>query len=362
MSRDKPKIYRSTQKHQFGRMHTTENRGKVYRNILCFPSKLALDTHAGFDNGILTEDTNIIAVERVKNRRRAVKSQLSKRTSNYQIAGTEAERVKLNKYLKDGDKIDYMPYDMCGNYTAAIAGWFFRNQKHFADGMRMSVTLTAINRKLHTYNEIKAVVGDKYLKVATKALKNAVFSGVGGFSLTSKMRDHIASQVFLLLCSMPDKQVEINRVSVYANTDVSHMAKHMIVLDTYVYDSEHDVRSANTLSRIINRYNEAVGPMSQVRLTAKVKKVKAVRVRVPKSEKVTLTTADKQSLLVNEIITSGVDNKGIAWVTTGQKAAMTRYCNQLGKDTKKVWSAIRSWIRMRSGHKGIINTVTPNRS
>ena len=358
-ARDKTKIYRSKQKELYNRQLTTENRGKSYNHVVCFPGPLALDIHAGFDNGILTEDTNIIAVERVKSRRGVIKRQLNKRTSNYQIAGTDAHRLRLNKFLADGEKIDYLPYDMCGNFTAKIAGWFFLNQKRFADGMRMSVTLTAINRKLETYNEIKAVIGDKYRKVVSQALKNAVFSGIGGFSLTSDMRDHIASQVFLLLCSMPDKQVEINRVSIYANTEISTQAKHMIVLDTYVYDSEHNVRKSNTLSRIVSRYNSKVCDAYQVILQPKVK---AVRVRVPKAEKVELTIADKQSLLVNKIIDSGCDNKGVAWVTTGQKAAMTRYCNQLGKSPAKVWSAIRSWIRMRSGHKGIINTVTPNRS
>jgi len=362
MVRDKTKIYRSKQKQQFCRLHSTENRGKSYHTAFGFPSTMALDFRAAFNNGILTKDANIIAVERVKSRRGTVKRQLNKLTANYQIAGTDAERVKLSKYLEVGDQIDYMPYDICGNFTARIAGWFFRNQKRFEDGMRMSITLTAINRKLETYNEIKAVVGDKYRKVVSKALKNAVFSGVGGFSLTSDMRDHIAAQVFLLLCSMPDKQVEINRVSIYANTEVSSMAKHMVVLDTYVHDAEHDVRSSNTLFRIVHRYNHKVCDAYQVALKPKVKKAKAARVRVPKTEKVTLTIADKQSLLVKEIITLGVDNKGIAWVTTGQKAAMTRYCNQLGKDTKKVWGSIRSWIRMKSGHKGIVHTVTPNRS
>jgi len=131
------------------------------------------------------------------------------------------------------------------------------------------------------------------------------------------------------------------------------------VLDTYVYDAEHNVRNANTLSRIVNRYNKKVCDAYQVILKPKAKKI---RVKVPKAEKVELTILDKQKMLVAEIIEKGCDNKGVAWVTTGQKAAMTRYCNQLGKDPAKVWSAIRSWIRMRSGHKGIINTVTPNRS
>ncbi len=358
-ARDKTKIYRSKQKQQFGRLHTTENRGKVYKVTAGFPSTAALDFKAAFDNGILDKDTKIIAIERVKSRRGAIARQLNNLTNNYQIAGTDAHCLKLSKFLADSEKIDYLPYDMCGNFTAKIAGWFFRNQKRFADGMRMSITLTAISRKLETYNEIKAIVGDKYHKIVSKALKNAVFSGIGGFSLTSEMRDHIASQVFLLLCSMPDKQVEINRVSIYANTEVSTQAKHMIVLDTYVYDAEHNVRNANTFSRIINRYNEKVCDAYQVILKAKAKKN---RVRFPKDEKVELTIADKQKMMIAEIVESGCSNKGVAWVTTGQKAAMTRWCNKLGKNPDKVWRAIRSWIRMRSGYKGIINTVTPNRS
>jgi len=363
MAGEKTAIYESKQKELFNRQRTTENRGHVYRNTLCFPSILALDTHAGFDNGILTaEDTNIIAVERNKTRRNAVRNQLDKRTNKYQIAGTEAERVKLNKYLKDGEKIDYMPFDICGNFGARIAGWFYRNQKHFADGMRMSVTLTAINRRLETYNEIKQITGDTYIKTAAKAMKNAVFTGIGVFSMTPKMRNHIASQVFMLINSMPNKHIDINNATIYANTDVSALAKHMIVLDTYVYDAESDVKKTNLFHRIIRGYNQKVGYASQVRLKVKVKKVKAVRVRIPKVEKVELTIAEKQKALVNAIIESGVNNRGIAWVTTGQKATMTRWCNKLGKNPDKVWCAVRSWIRMRSGYKGVINTYLVNRS
>lgn len=280
MASDKTKIYTSKQKELFGRKHTTEDRGQSYNNVVCFPSTTAIDVHQGFKNGILTEDTLIIAVERVKSRRASVKKQLNKHTKNYYVAGTDAHRLKLDKFLPSDEKIDYLPYDMCGNYTAAIAGWFYRNQKRFADGMRMSVTLTAVNRRPETFDEIKKVAGDKVAKTVSKALKNAEFAGVGGFCLTSEMREHIASQVFMLINSMPDKHIEINRATIYANTEFSSQAKHMVVLDSYVYDAESDVRKTNVLNRIVRGYNQKVGIASQVRLTPKVKKARAARKEV----------------------------------------------------------------------------------
>ena len=350
---DKTRNYKSRQKQQFNRSMSTENRGKVYRNVVCFPSTLALDVHEGFENGILTEDTNIIAVEKVRTRRPAMVRQLKKRTSNFQVAKSDAFRLKLAKYLK-GEKVDYMPFDICGNFTAQLAGWFFRNQPHFANGMRMSLTLAAINRKKKVTDLIKEIAGDSIFKYVHKALKNALWSSVGGFLITEEMRENIATQVFLFLCSMPDKHIEVNSISLYSNKGKKKgKFTDMVAIDADVYDSPfRNKYRMGVASKVFHLYNEDACDASKVVYADKIPKVKKVRV---KKSDMPLTTADKQKMLVAEIIESGVNNKGVAWITSGKKAALTRYCNKLGKDPVKVTSSIRSWIRMKSGYKGIIN-------
>lgn len=353
---DQTKNYKSKAKQQFNRSVATENRGVSYRNVVMFPSTLALDMHEGFENGILTKETNIIAVEKLKRRRPTMIKQLRKRTTNFQVSKSDAHSLKLRKYLGPGDKIDYMPFDICGNFTAKLAGWFYRNQQYFADGMRMSITLAAINRNQKTHDLIKEIAGDGCFKIVHKALKHALWTAVGGFTMTEGMRENIATQVFLFLCSMPDKHIQVNSISLYSNKDTKEgKFTDMITLDAYVYDSPSKNKyRQGFLNKMFFRYNLYACYASQVVFADKEPKAKkAKKIRTPRE----ITIADKHRELIQTLGKSALKHKGVVWITAGQSSLMTRYCNLLGKSRNKVEGSIKSWVKMRTGKAGVIRPI-----
>lgn len=355
---DRTKNYKSRAKQQFSRSVATENRGVSYFNVVLFPSTLALDMHEGFENGILTKKTNIIAVERVRSRRPTMIKQLRKRTRNFQVAKSNAHALNLRKYLK-GEKVDYMPFDICGNFTAKLAGWFYRNQPYFADGMRMSITLAAINRNTKTHNLIKKITDNNCFNFVHKALKSALWTAVGGFLLTEEMRENIATQVFLFLCSMPDKHIQVNSISLYSNKGIKKgKFTDMITLDANIYDSPFKNKYRQGIaSKVFSLYNEDACYASKVVFADKKKKVKKARkIRTPRE----ITLADKHQELISTLIENGVKHKGIVWITAGQSSLMTRYCNLLDKQRNKVEGSIKSWVRMRTGKAAVIRPK-PNR-
>jgi hypothetical protein len=283
---DKTQNYLSAQKDLFQRSIATENRGKSYDVVFCLPSTLAKDTHAGFNNKILTKRSKIVAIEKIKSRRAWVKRQMQTMTKNFQIAGTDIHRLKVEKYIDtENEKIDYFPFDICGNFTAGLAGWFYRNQKHFADGIRIPMTLATILRgKQDLFPAIKEATKGKFAKIIDKIFKHTLF--VHPFGITEAMMSNIKSQIFMIVQSMPDKIVDIKQINIYRNEDKSVKAMYMFVLDMYVYDRKvynkphRDIRKYNLLKKIINIYNKSVQNTNKVVLDKKIKKTKKIEVVV----------------------------------------------------------------------------------
>jgi len=270
---DKTKNYHSVKKAMFNRKIATEYRGKTYKYAAGFPSTTAIDTKENYENGNFDQSTNFLAIEKVKSRRKYIKRKLNPMTNNFKIAGTEAYSLNLNKYFPD-NKIDYYGFDICGNFTAKIAGWFFDNQHKFADGMRMPMTLKAVDRKQKLYDAVIKETNNKYLEKVKKMLKKTLWSGIGAFNLNEDMIKNISTQIFMVDCSMPSKRIEIKNVNIYRNDDKNNMADDMITLDVYVHDSETDVRKQNTFINILNNYNLTVGKHSQVILKTLQKETK----------------------------------------------------------------------------------------
>jgi hypothetical protein len=322
---DKTQNYKSANKDQFNRQIATENRGKVYKNIVCFPSVLAIDTHASFANGILSKKTNIIAIEKVKSRVKKVSEQLKKHTKKFSIAEKELHSVNLDNYLNN-EKVDYLPFDICGNITAQIAKWFFRNQKNFDNNMRFPITIAVNERHRNLRKVVDKVAKQKQIEFFVKMLKNnTVFTDSTGVRLSDKLFGSLANQVYMIVHSMPDKKVNIKSINIYRNSDKSAMAAYMALLDIELSDAKRDIRVYNKFVRIINTYNESVGYNSMAQLKSKA----------PKEHKKTIV----------EIL--GVKNRKDS-LTAGRKMVISKYISKFAVDSnitvrqasKRVWGGI----------------------
>jgi len=316
-------LYSSSRKQKSQRSVATENRGDTYKIVPCFPSVEALDIHEGFENGILTKKTKILAIEKDSSRRKAVKKQLSKRTKNFDIVGSEAHNINLLNYLKDGDKIDYFPFDICGNFTAQLVGWFFRNQHHFADGVRIPMTLSANQRHKDLHKAMAKIVGPSYAKVVKALLKNVPINSHWG--LSEEMKTNIASQIFMIVHSMPDKEIEIRKINIYNNNDKSPKASYMVCLDIYVHESENNSRMYRKLVRIIDKYNSYVAKSSQVDLFQRPKQSKKICKALNYAERLGIKTKKDLAKLAS----------------SGVKASITRWANKNNTTSQRIIGGIR---------------------
>ena len=298
---DKTGNYESKSKAEFNRRILTENFGKTYKVAVSFPSVEAKDLHENFETGNYNKGTKVLAIEKLKSRRADVEKQIKKRTNNFKILPKDAHKVNLKDSLKKTEKVDYMGYDICGNFTAQIAGWFYRSQNHFENGMRLGMTLKVDNkRKSQVFDSILEATDDKYFDRVDNYIK--ADTTYQKMSLpTTTMIESIYSQLYLLIQSMPYKELDIKRIFIYKNYDKSNMAEYMMTLDIYVYDDmrkekhSRNIRKENQLIKIINLYNGKVkSDVSKVSLFETVKKTKKVK----KVKKVKKTKKTKKAMKI----------------------------------------------------------------
>lgn len=272
-------LYESKVKNTYGRTVATEWRGDKYNICFCFPSVEAKDIHAAFESGIINSKTKIIPCEKNPNRRDLVAKQLLTRTNNFtDVIKSPAHKVDLNRVLLSGEKIDYMPFDICGNFTISLAAWFYKNQKHFANGMRLPLTLQVNNKKFvgRDFNTINKITKGKYQNfVHHFCQKNRISHKNSEMLLqTTAMQEGIASQLYLLLNCMPDKNIVIRQVNVYRNSDISDKASYMMMVDAIVYDIKNRNKIAlGNFRKVVEGFNLKAKKQDKLILEEKKTKV-----------------------------------------------------------------------------------------
>lgn len=286
---DKVKNYESKAKARCRRI-MTEWRGIVHNISLEFPSIFAKSTKEAFKTGIETRETYIVPIECIPERRPLVAEQLSKLTDNYcEIVGVKAHAVKLENYLDKGDKIDYMPYDICGNFTAQLARWFYLYQEYFADGMRFPITLQVGNKRsqVSVFEAVEYATDDKYFAFVERFLSNTEFYFADGM-LSKTAMESLYSQIYLLNCSMPSKELEFKSVNIYSNADevereegqIGKLAETMVLLDIEVKDRHLRQNGIGSLRSILSVYNE-MAKRENIVLEHRVRKSKAKKENKP---------------------------------------------------------------------------------
>ena len=264
----------------------TELRGKPSKFSICFPSEFALDTKQNFKTGNYDKKSRLIPVECQANRRPTVDAQVAKLTKNAVPAlACTAHAVPLEKYLdlSKGEKLDYTFYDICGNVTAKIARWFFLYQPYFADGFRLPFTMQATSTQFKglNYKAVEQATDGEFFDFVHKFLrKQGVVMNLKSSSLSLDKWKSIYAQIYMLICSMPNKDIEFKSFYVYNNGDIvekkgrgSH-ANDMVFLDIVVKDRETRNKAIfGKLKKIVNVYNSLINKKSEpVELKHRVRK------------------------------------------------------------------------------------------
>jgi len=268
------------QTHQ--RFFAVENRGKVYKNALLLTS-----TNPDGDlvqgkkiTGIFNEATRITGVEYhpdFPERRKDVAKFLKNHHKNSHFIGKALHSINFNK-LTLKELMDYLGFDMCGNFTGSLAANLFRHQHCFADGMRFPMTIKAVERKDGLQKAVERVVNMDYTRWLEKKLHGVSFTIP--FGMTQDMKRNLYSQLFMIIHSMPSKYINFNRIVVYKNTDANSMASEMAFVDMDVFDSDTDIRTQNRLERILNAYAEICPSRArEVQLYSDAKKKKKASVK-----------------------------------------------------------------------------------
>jgi hypothetical protein len=124
-----------------------EKAKKGRKIALYLPSSKCRDLANAIRLGIINKETLLIIVEGDKDINERKKSLKTIRTfltrnqlTNVYIHDDRIHKLKLEQVL-EGKKIDFMFFDICGNFSAEIANWFHLNQDHFEDDMYLPMTL-----------------------------------------------------------------------------------------------------------------------------------------------------------------------------------------------------------------------------
>jgi len=285
----------------------TEKRGPAVKRTMGFPSLEALDTKQNFSTGNFDKNTFFIPIEQQATRRPIVDKQVAKLTKNTIPAlACTAHAVPLEKYLdiKKGEKLDYMFYDICGNITAKIARWFFLYQEYLENGFRLPITMQAVSTQFKglNYKEVDEATNGEFFDFVHKFLrKQGVEINLKSGSLSMTTLKSIYAQIYLLICSMPNKDIEFKSFYVYNNGDIlkkktkgSH-ANDMVFLDVVVKD--RDCRNKpifGKLKKIVKVYNTLINSKSEpIELEHRKRKnaAKPKKAKVKKTPKVKITSA-----------------------------------------------------------------------
>lgn len=103
------------------------------------PGSICADLKHDLESGLVKKTDYFILVERTKTCWKKIDKFVEENGLNVYFHKGELHHLDLASILKNR-KIDYFPLDICGNCTAEIVYWLYKNQDYFRKDMRMSVT------------------------------------------------------------------------------------------------------------------------------------------------------------------------------------------------------------------------------
>jgi hypothetical protein len=279
--------YDSFFKNKDQRGPAVENRGKTHKKAPFFPAKEGFDLTQALDNGTISTNTEIVAIEQDKDVAEYLDEKFGKLFRKFQVVNKKFCDIDLSQYFSKGE-IDYFPFDICGNFTIQNAYRFWKHSDLFSKKARVPITISALNRNrddeffLHVRKGAWGnLTEDDIITWFNSYIKDNNTETSNLFSVGGKLLSHIAHQVFLICHCMEGVEVEIKRLNVYRNTDQSNMASYMVFLDTVFHKKSGVVnkRRCFDFSRTLSSL-EYVCPQIHSRVVKKVRRVNTSKVRV----------------------------------------------------------------------------------
>jgi len=285
-------------------------------------------------------------VEMIPDRRPLVSDALAKLTDNFcEPIGVKAHSVKLEKYLDKGEKIDYMPFDICGNFTAWLARWFYLYQEYFANEMRFPITLQIGNKRsqVSVFKAVENATDGEYYNIVEKILRkqNTELYFSNGMPTKTAM-ESLYSQIYLLYCSMPNKDLIFKSLNIYNNSEIverqdrqrGKLAEDMVLIDIEVKDRENPKNAIGHLRSILNCYNEMTKG-ENVELKHRERKTKKKTNKTPRVVYVKMSdiakykTYDNIPTAIKALITKQAikNNTDVKMTHAGYKAYLKRLAN-----------------------------------
>jgi len=289
MSQDKIENYHSKAKKTV-RTIATKKIDKPSKRAIVFPSVEANSTKQNFKTGNFTNKSFLIPVEQNPDIRDEVDLVVAELTKNTVSAlACKAHSVPLEKYLdlKKGEKLDYTFFDICGNETVKIARWFYLYQEYLENGMRLPMTIQVESKRGFGYNYDavnNATNGNHNTFVHNLLRKQGTEITLLSSSISPAAWDSLFAQIYLIYCSMPNKEIEFKSINVYNNSDICEreegqigkLAEEMAMIDMVINDREElDTTILSKLKKVFKSYNELICDNSEkVELKHRVRKVR----------------------------------------------------------------------------------------
>ena len=247
------------------RQTAVEYRGKVYKHPVLFPWIKFLDVDLGLREGSWSKTKSCpIVIEKEHDYHNVIEKGMKKRFKNFAgLHRGEFATVDFGKHLSDKEKIDYLFLDLCGNYGARESFSMYTNRPHYDDNMRLPVTLQAVNRRKESQN----CIGSVPLPGVRKMLNNAVNEGFLGCS--KDIYNNLCAQLNILYLSLPDRELIINKIVLYKNSDKNFMAMDMVFIDITCKKISLDKKRQNKFFAFIRRYSKVVHGISKINIDGK---------------------------------------------------------------------------------------------
>jgi hypothetical protein len=172
-------------------------------------------------NGSINRNTFVIAVEYNKRNVSRIRKFLQKHFKNFEVYEGTAASMYLEPLLKDR-KIDYMFFDMCGNFEAHISNWFHKNQEHFKPYAKIWITARATFRKGKCRKALRSYVGKRIMDGLGKKLSDVTTNVFSHYLSTGDITKHIQDIMQFIYLSF-DK-TDIDFTGIYKYRDGSDMA------------------------------------------------------------------------------------------------------------------------------------------
>ena len=331
------------------RYHLFSHVEEPIKTILSFPGSGQMCLKTAVKMGKIDKSTFIIAVEEDSVIADKIQEYLNTLPNESYLHRKSLRYFHNIAKVLNGRKIDCAFFDFCGLVDLHSTNWIMKHRNNFATGCVIGYTI-ANNTRISDF--LDAFRQDCFPKHGIKkqchksraGMVHVDTSAVSDFDYTDEKRIKVARR--------RDKYIQISREVISLMFGVNcHMDSMFSYRDTKVGMTTMvgELTGKKEFSTFYKFNDYIIGLFP--------KKRRAKRVDI-----VELTTTEKRDTLMQTFITKGVKGNGVLKVSAGKRAAMTRFCNKLGKDVTSTWSYIKIAISKQTGVKAVIETIPMKRS